>query len=35
MKEVTTSQLIEGEGHCEGLKVDIVSLRNDLENNNE
>jgi len=35
MKEVRTSQLIEGEGHCERLKVEIVSLINDLENTNE
>ena len=24
MEEVTTSQLIEGEGHCERLQVEIV-----------
>lgn len=35
MKEVMTSQLIEGEGHCERLKVEIVSFRNDLEKTNE
>lgn len=30
-----TSQLIEGEDHCERLKVEIVSFRNDLEKTNE
>lgn len=35
MKEVMTSQLIEGEDHCERLKVEIVSFRNDLEKTNE